>query len=135
MIISRRILPLAGATILGSATYMFYPPPIKADVKRYCLNDKMIEELNKRDHEHMVNGYLKHLSEWKPTTSYSKTLETMDSSILFNLYYISTMYEMPVKDYQKIKIRKEIQDFYKNTKSDKEKEMYLTILNYYKLLN
>lgn len=115
-------------------TNLSYPPRVKVNIKCYSLN-KFLEDLNNRDHGDMMNGHLKHLSEWKPTSLYSSVLETFDNNKLFNLVYISNMYRIPLEDYQKIKIRTDIKDYYKKANSDEEKEMYLVILNYYKLLD
>lgn len=132
---ARRMIPLSiGAFAIGHTVSVFYPPRVKADVKRYSLNDKLIEDLNKRDKEREIKGYIKELMNWSPTSKYSKILENIDEYTLFSLTYMASMYTPPLKEFQKIKIRRNIQEFYKKATSEEEKQMYVDILNYYKLM-
>ena len=134
--LGRRMIPLSvRAFIVGNTMSIFYPPRVKADVKRHCLNDQLIADLNKRDKEREIKGYINELSQWSPIKSgYLNVLENIDERILFELSYIATMYVPPLKDYQKIKIRNNIQEFYKKATTEEEKQMYIDILNYYKLM-
>jgi glutamate synthase domain-containing protein 3 len=132
---ARRIIPLSlGAFAIGNTVSVFYPPRVKADVKRYSLNDKLIEDLNKRDKEREIKGYIKELMNWSPTSKYSKILENINEYTLFSLTYMASMYTPPLKEFQKIKIRTNIQEFYKKATSEEEKQMYVDILDYYKLM-
>ena len=143
MMLSRRIVaPMAFASphsvILTSLSSFFMKPIlVRADTSRSMsnLSPEFIESLNKRDKHLERQRYKEELSQWTPLKSYGvEKLEQLNSQQLFDLSYIQIMYQMPLKEYQKVYIRKSIYEMYQKASSDVEKEMLYAILSYYKLL-
>jgi hypothetical protein len=100
----------------------------------YNALNQQIHELNKRDKYVEKDKINNDLKQWKPVEGYEELLTKFDNNVVDTLHYISVMYEKPLKTFQKIFLREQITNFYKQSLEEKEKEFYINVLKYYELL-
>lgn len=98
--------------------------------------EEKFSELNKQSVKKELENVKNDLSNWKEIQVYRDYIEESTNLDLFNeLCYIYTMYERPLKPYQRVHTRNKLLKLFNESKSQEEKKLIYTVIEYYGLLN
>jgi hypothetical protein len=128
--VMRRSMCLLGVSLLIPRRVFAYSTPDYKDLQT------RFKQLNAVDTENDLKETKESLKKWKPTEGHvDYVLQCDNKALLDDISYIKTLYEKPLKTYQRINLRNRLIKFFNEAKTEEEKKFIFSIIEYYGLLN